>query len=68
LTGQSIRKARVAKGAPIGNNQDVLQSAFPVVVFGAVAVSIVMSLIFLFSRSGMFDHIGDGGLTGESDP
>ena len=46
----------------------MLQSAFPVVVFGAVAVSIVMSLIFLFSRGSMFDHIGDGGLTGESDP
>jgi len=46
----------------------VLQSAFPIVVFGAVAVSVVMSLIFLFSRGSMFDHIGDGGLTGESDP
>ena len=46
----------------------MLQSAFPIVVFGAVAVSIVMSLIFLFSRGSMFDHIGDGGLTGESDP
>jgi hypothetical protein len=46
----------------------VLQSAFPIVVFGAVAVSVVMSLVFLFSRGSMFDHIGDGGLTGESDP
>jgi hypothetical protein len=46
----------------------VLQSAFPIVVFGAVAVSVVMSLIFLFSRGSLFDHIGDGGLTGESDP
>ena len=46
----------------------MLQSAFPVVVFGAVAVSIVMSLIFLFSRGSMFDHIGDSGLTGEGDP
>jgi hypothetical protein len=27
-----------------------------------------MSLIFLFSRGSLFDHIGDGGLTGESDP
>jgi hypothetical protein len=44
-----------------------LQSAFPVVVFGAVALSIVMSLIFLFSRGSVFDHIGDGGLTGERD-
>jgi hypothetical protein len=46
----------------------VLQSAFPIVVFGAVAVSVVMSLVFLFSRGSVFDHIGDGGLTGESDP
>jgi hypothetical protein len=68
LTGQSICLARVAKGAPIGNNQDVLQSAFPIVVIGAVVVSIVMSLVFLFSRGSMFEHIGDGGLTGESDP
>jgi hypothetical protein len=46
----------------------VLQSAFPIVVFGAVAVSVVMSIVFLFSRGSVFDHIGDGGLTGESDP
>src|ERR1700733_12522866 len=44
-----------------------LQSAFPIVVFGAVVLSIVMSLIFLFSRGSVFDHIGDGGLTGERD-
>jgi hypothetical protein len=58
----------------MSNNQNVppsafvLQSAFPIVVFGAVAVSVVMSLVFLFSRGSVFDHIGDGGLTGESDP
>jgi hypothetical protein len=40
----------------------VLQSAFPIVVFGAVALSVVMSLIFLFSRGSVYDHIGDGGL------
>jgi hypothetical protein len=44
-----------------------LQSAFPIVVFGAVALSVVMSLLFLFSRGSVFDHIGDGGLTGERD-
>jgi hypothetical protein len=65
---------RVAKRTAIGNNQRVppsafvLQSAFPIVVFGAVGVSVVMSLVFLFSRGSVFDHIGDGGLTGESDP
>ena len=58
----------------MSNNQEVppsaieLQSAFPIIVFGAVAVSVVMSLVFLFSRGSAFDHIGDGGLTGESDP
>lgn len=46
----------------------MLQSAFPIIVFGAVAVSVVMSLVFLFSRGSLFDHIGDGGLTGEGDP
>jgi hypothetical protein len=42
-----------------------LQSAFPIIVFGAVALSVVMSLVFLFSRGSVFDHIGEGGLTGE---
>jgi hypothetical protein len=42
-----------------------LQSAFPIIVFGAVALSVVMSLVFLFSRGSVFDHIGDGGLTGD---
>jgi hypothetical protein len=45
-----------------------LQSAFPIVVFGAVALSVVMSLVFLFSRGSLFDHIGEGGLTGEHEP
>jgi hypothetical protein len=39
-----------------------VQSAFPIVVFGAVALSVVMSLIFLFSRGSTYDEIGDGGL------
>jgi hypothetical protein len=59
----------------IGNNQGVanslalaLQSAFPVVVFGAVALSIVMSLVFLLSRGSLFDHIGNGGFEVERDP
>jgi len=45
-----------------------LQSAFPIVVFGAIALSVVMSLVFLFSRGSLFDHIGDGGLQVERDP
>jgi hypothetical protein len=43
----------------------VLQSAFPIVVFGAVALSVLMSLIFLFSRGSVYDHIGEGGLSSE---
>ena len=39
-----------------------MQSAFPIVVFGAVALSLVMSLIFLFSRGSTHDEIGEGGL------
>jgi hypothetical protein len=45
----------------------VLQSAFPIVVFGAVALSVVMSLVFLFSRGSVYDHIGDEGFTTERD-
>jgi hypothetical protein len=55
---------RVADGEAIGNNRAV-QSAFPIVVFGAVGLSIVMSLIFLFTRGSTYDEIGEGGLTSE---
>ena len=44
------------------SNNPLVQSAFPIVVFGAVALSVVMSLIFLFSRGSTYDEIGDGGL------
>ncbi len=47
----------------------MLQSAFPFVVFGAVALSVVMSLVFLFSRGSAYDQIGDDGFaTTERDP
>jgi hypothetical protein len=39
-----------------------VQSLFPIVVFGAVALSILMSLIFLFTRGSTYDEIGQGGL------
>jgi hypothetical protein len=45
----------------------VLQSAFPIVVFGAVALSVVMSLVFLFSRGSLYDQIGDSGFATEHD-
>jgi hypothetical protein len=49
-----------------------MQSVFPFVVFGAVGLSVVMSLVFLFTgrRSaggGIYDEIGAGGLTPERD-
>jgi hypothetical protein len=46
----------------------VLQSAFPIVVFGAVALSVVMSLVFLFSRGSAYDQIGDEAFTSEREP
>jgi hypothetical protein len=42
-----------------------VQSAFPIVVFGAVALSVVMSVVFLVSRGSSYDQIGEGGLTPE---
>jgi hypothetical protein len=44
-----------------------VESAFPFVVFGAVALSVVMSLVFLFSRESVHDQIGQGGLTRDVD-
>ena len=41
-----------------------MQSAFPVVVFGAVGISVVMSIVFLFSKGSLYDEIGKGGLPG----
>ena len=38
-----------------------MQSAFPIVVFGAVALSVVMSVVFLVSRGSSYDQIGEGG-------
>ncbi len=46
----------------------MLQSAFPIVVFGAVALSVVMSLVFLFSRGSAYDQIGETGFATERDP
>jgi hypothetical protein len=48
-----------------------MQSLFPFVVFGAVGISIVMSLVFLLtgrrSGGGIYDEIGAGGLSRDSD-
>jgi hypothetical protein len=56
-------RRRVADAAAIGNNRRV-ESVFPIVVFGAVAFSVVMSIVILLSRGGgLHDDIGEGGLT-----
>jgi len=41
-----------------------MQSAFPIVVFGAVGLSVVMSIVFLVSKGSAYDEIGQGGLPG----
>jgi hypothetical protein len=44
-----------------------VQSLFPWVVFGAVALSIVASVGFLMSKGSLYDQIGQGGLLRDSD-
>jgi hypothetical protein len=46
----------------MSNNLGV-QTAFPFVVFGAVAFSLVMSVGFLVSRGSAYDEIGQGGFS-----
>lgn len=53
---------RVAEAGRASNNR-AMQGAFGIVVFGAVAVSLVMSLVFLIGGSGSaYEQIGEGGL------
>jgi hypothetical protein len=44
-----------------------MQNALPIVVFGAVGVSILMSIVFLVSKGSVYDEIGQGGLGGEGE-
>jgi hypothetical protein len=44
-----------------------VQSAFPIVVFGAVALSVVMSVVFLISRGSSYDQIGEGGFASDQE-
>jgi hypothetical protein len=48
---------------------DVGENPLSLVVFGAVAFSVLMSLVFAASRSqsSMYDHIGEGGFSREGD-
>ena len=47
----------------------IAENGLSFVVFGTVAFSLVMSLLFLVTRGkdNLYDHIGQGGLTRESD-
>jgi hypothetical protein len=55
----------IAATVPIG----VIENAFSFVVFGTVAFSVVMCLLFATTRghSSMYDHIGEGGFSREGD-
>jgi hypothetical protein len=44
-------------------NNHPMESVFPIVVFGAVAVSVVMSVVFLVSRGSVYDQIGQDGFS-----
>ena len=46
------------------SNNRSMQSAFPIVVFGTVGLSVVMSIVFLLSKGSAYDEIGQGGLGG----
>jgi len=46
------------------SNNPRVQNALPIVVFGAVAFSVVMSVGFLLSRGSLYDQIGEGVLSG----
>jgi hypothetical protein len=45
----------------------VLESTFGIVVFGAVGLSVVMCVVFLFTRGPTHDEIGEGGLVRDSE-
>jgi hypothetical protein len=45
----------------------MLESIFPIVVFGAVGLSIVMSVVFLVSKGSVYDQVGHGGMTLDSE-
>ena len=50
------------------SNNAAVQSLFPIVVFGSVGLSLLMSLIFLLTRSSNYDHIGEGGIMSGGEP
>lgn len=56
-------------GAPSIVVLAVVENGLSIVVYGAVAVSLIMSLVFLLTRGSdsVYDQIGQGGISRESD-
>ena len=44
-----------------------METIFPIVVFGAVGLSVVMSVIFLLSKGSVYDQVGQGGISRDSE-
>jgi len=40
-----------------------MEAAFPFVLFGAIALFVILGVISMFSRGNLYDQIGQGGLT-----
>jgi hypothetical protein len=51
----------------MSDNRPMAESVFPIVVFGAVALSIVMSVVFLVGKGSVYDQVGEGGISRDSE-
>ncbi len=40
-----------------------MQAAFPIVLFGSIALFVVLGVLSMFTRNNLYDQIGQGGLT-----
>jgi len=40
-----------------------MQAAFPIVLFGSIALFVVLGVVSMFTRNNLYDQIGQGGLT-----
>jgi hypothetical protein len=69
LTSQSTLPLprSVAKLGQVSNNPS-MQAAFPFVLFGSIVLFVVVGVMSMFTRSNLYDQIGQGGLTMGDDP
>jgi hypothetical protein len=69
LTSQSTLRltGSVAKLAQVSNNPS-MQAIFPLVLFGSIALFVVVGLLSMLTRNNLYDQIGQGGLTLGEDP